>query len=396
MRTIHARTDSSPPLSAPRVAVLVDTSTTWGREIIAGIHNYSRRHGGWHLFLEAGGAEEVMALPRGWHGEGIIARVGGVELARRLRRQRLPVVNVSGIQLGGRAFPCVSNDVEAVTRLAVDYFLGRGFRHFAYLSIQGLEYVARQRDVFVEALSRKGYRCAIHGVRAQTGFQSPHWNLKLDKLGAWLSSLPRPVALFTWSGGREVIHACQQAGLRVPEEIAVLNGSEDELLGQSSPIPVSGVQAAGRKIGFEAASLLDRLMRGGQAPSEPILIPPISVITRQSTETMAISDRAMISALGFIRENATRPIQVGDVAARAGLSRRMLERRFAETLGRSPAAHIGKVRLDRVKALLVETDLSMNDVAESCGFCSPEYMTSVFRKELHTSPLRYRREVRGR
>jgi LacI family transcriptional regulator len=382
--------------AAPRVAVLVDTSTTWGREIITGIHNYSRRHGGWRLFLKAGGAEEVTALPRGWQGEGIIARVGGEELARRLRRQRLPVVNVSGIQLSGRPFPCVCNDVKAVTRLAVDYFLGRGFRHFAYLSIQGLEYVARQRDIFVEALARKGHFCAVHGVKAQKGFQSPHWNLKLDKLGTWLSSLPKPVALFTWSGGREVIHACQQAGLRMPEEIAVLNGSEDELLGVSSPIPVSGVQAAGRKIGFEAAALLDRLMRGGEAPGEPILIPPINVVTRQSTETMAIADRAMITALGFIRENATQPIQVRDVATRAGLSRRMLERRFLETLGRSPAVHIGKVRLDRVKTLLVDTDLSMNEVAESCGFCSPEYMTAVFRKELHTSPLRYRREMRGR
>jgi len=119
-------------------------------------------------------------------------------------------------------------------------------------------------------------------------------------------------------------------------------------------------------------------------------------ITRQSTETMAISDRALISALAFIRENATRPIQVHEVATRAGLSRRMLERRFLETLGSSPAAHIGRLRLDRVKALLIETDLPINNVAESCGFCSPEYMMSVFRKELHTTPLLYRRYIRRR
>jgi LacI family transcriptional regulator len=387
------RREASPP---PRVAVLVDTSTTWGRELITGIHNYSRLHGSWHLYLEARGAEEIMTLPGGWQGEGVIARIGTIELARHLRRKGLPVVNVSGIQLGGPPFPRVANDVEGVAQMAVHYFLDRGFRHFAYLSLKGLEYVARQRDTYVKILAGMGFKCAVHGVRVHIGFQSPHWNLKAEELGAWLTSLPKPVALFTWSGGREVIHACLQAGLRVPEEVAVLNGSEDELLGQFSPVPVSGIQAASRKMGFEAASLLYRLMRGRAAPAEPTFIPPIGVVTRQSTETMAIPDRSLISALGYIRENARRPIQVRDVARYTGISRRALERRFLEILGRSPAAHIGKVRLDHVKALLVETELPINDVSESCGFCSPEYMTAVFRKELHTTPLRYRRDVRGR
>jgi LacI family transcriptional regulator len=380
-------------LVATRVAVLVDTSTTWGRDIIKGVHTYSRTHGGWHLFLEARGHEEMMKLPGGWHGEGIIARIGALPLARHLKRTRLPVVNVSGIQLNGPTFPRVTNDVEAVARLALDYYLDRGFKHFAYLSLRGLEYVTRQRDAFVKLVAGMGFKCAVHSVRAHIGFQSPHWNLKVDELGAWLKSLPKPVALFTWSGGREVIHACQHMGLRVPEEISVLNGSEDELLGEFSPVPVSGIQAAGRKMGFEAASLLDRLMHGGSDLPQAMLIPPISVVTRQSTDTMALNDRALISALGFIRENKSRPFQVRDVALRAGISRRMLERRFLQSMGRSPAAYIGKVRLDHVKTLLAETDLPINEIAEHCGFCSPEYMTSVFSKEVHTTPLRYRREV---
>jgi LacI family transcriptional regulator len=382
--------------TAPRVAVLVDTATTWGREIITGIHMYSRSHGRWHLYLEARGSEEIMVLPSGWQGDGVIARVGAVQLARHLQRKRLPVVNVSGIQLRGPQIPRVANDVDGVAQMAVDYFFDRGFRHFAYLSLQGLEYVTRQRDTYVKILAKMGFKCAVHAVRVHIGFQSPHWNLKAEELGAWLKSLPKPVALFTWSGGREVIHACLQAGLRVPEEVAVLNGSEDELLGQFSPVPVSGIQAASRKIGFEAAQLLDRLMNGAAAPAKAIDVPPIGVVTRQSTETMAIPDRSLITALSYIRENATRPIQVRDVAQRTGISRRMLERRFLETLGRSPAAHIGKVRMDRVKALLVETDLPINDIAEDCGFCSPEYMTAVFRKEMKTTPLRFRREARRR
>ncbi len=386
--------------SAPRVAVLVDTSTTWGRQIIAGIHNYSRKHGEWHLFLEARGLHEVMMLPRGWKGEGVIARVNTPALARSLRRLHLPVVNVSAVLLKEPELPRVANDVEAVALLAADYFLQRGFRNFAYLNLRGLEYVVRQRDAFVKALAAAGFSCSTYSIQTDAGFQSPHWNYKMDRLSAWLKSLPKPVAILTWSGGREVIHACQHVGLRVPEEIALLNGADDELLCECSPIPVSGVQSAGKEIGYRAASMLDGLMKkkngNRNRPSPPILVPPVGVVTRQSTETMAISDKTLVSAVSYIRSHIARPFQVSDVAAHAGVSRRVLERRFLETFNLSPAAHIGKARLDRVKSFLVDTDLSINDIASQCGFCSPEYMTSVFRKELRITPLRYRRNVRGR
>ena len=389
---------SSPPSQSttPRVAGLVDTATTWGRGIITGIHNYSRKQRGWRLFIEARGVEERLILPRGWQGEGIIARVGAPEMARRLHRQHIPVVNVSSIQLRGPEFPRVTNDVKCVARLAFEYFLDRGYKHFAYLSLRGLEYVSRQRDAFVRAAADAGFDCAVHGIKANAGFQSPDWNLKLDKLGGWLKSLPKPVGILTWSSGREVIHACEIAGIRVPEEVALLNGSEDELLCECSPIPLSGVQAAYQEIGYEAAALLDRLMHGAPPPEKPRFIAPVRVITRQSTDTTAISDRALIAALAFIRENAARPILVGDVAAHAGISRRVLERRFTETLGRTPGGYIAGLRLDHVKTLLIETDLSIDEVAERCGFGSPEYMTYVFRTELDTTPLRYRRELRGR
>lgn len=394
MNALKSATDA--PSNPLRVAVLVDTATTWGRDITVGIHNYSRKQRGWRLFIEARGVDDTPKLPRGWQGEGIIARVGTPELALHLRRQKIPIVNVSGIQLPGAQFPRVCNDVEAVALMAFDHFLARGYKNFAYLSLRGLEYVTRQRDAFVKATTDAGFHCAVHGIKAHPGFQSPDWNLKLGELGRWLKGLPKPVGLLTWSGGREVIHACEQAGLRVPEEIALLNGTEDELLCACSPVPISGVQAACQQIGYEAAAVLDRLMHGAPAPEAPWLIPPLRVVTRQSTDTTAICDRALIAAMGFIRENAALPLLVNDVAAHAGISRRVLERRFKETLGRSPADYIAEARLAHVKEILVETDLPIHDVAQRCGFGSPEYMTYVFRTELGTTPLRYRREARGR
>jgi LacI family transcriptional regulator len=391
------RSQASPVIESPRrVAVLVDTSTTWGRGIINGIHQYSRRHGNWHLFVEARGLEDSSPLPAGWQGDGIIARIGSPEQAAQLRRRRIPVVNVSGIRLPGRAFPCVCNDSEAAARMAVDYFLERGFRNFAYLSLRGLEYVARQCEAYQAAVSAAGCSCSVRGVEVQSGFIAPDWNLHEGELGRWLASLPKPVAVLAWGGGREVVRACLRAGLRVPQEVAVLSSSDDTLLSGISPVPISGVRNACGRIGQEAAALLDRAMCGDSVGGTDMRIAPLGVVTRQSTDTLAIADGAVVSAVAFIREHLGGKIRVAEVARVAGISRSGLERRFAEHLGTSPAAFLIRARLDRVRELLAETDMPVAEISEKCGFGAPEYMTAMFRREYAVTPLRYRKEARSR
>ncbi|MBI5385407.1 MAG: substrate-binding domain-containing protein [Verrucomicrobia bacterium] len=385
------------PAPVPRVAVLVDTSTSWGRRLLQGINNYTRKHGPWQVFVEARGMEEPLRVPPGWQGDGVIARVGHATMAAELQALRLPVVNVSGIQLPETDFARVTTDMKAGAALAVNHFLDRGFRHFAYFSLLGLSYVATQQDAFVEAVRQSGNECAVHAVKPRTGAE-PDWNLDLAELGRWLKSLPKPVGVLTWnaSSSREIMFACQVAGLLVPEEVAVLSGSDDDVLCELLHVPLSAIHVASDQIGHRAARMLDKLMRGGAAPKKPVLIPPLRVVTRQSTDTLAIRDRALVKALSFIRENAARPIQVDDVARQAGISRRVLERHFMQILGRSPATEIRRVHLERARTLLVESDLPIPDVAEAAGFGSPEYLAYVFRTEVGMTPLRYRKEIRSR
>ena len=378
-----------------RVAVLVDTSTAWGRGIIAGIQQYALERGNWHLFVEARGLHDSTALPRDWQGDGIIARIGTPEVALQLRRRRIPVVNVSGIRLPGKPFPCVCNDGEAAARMAADYFLARGFRHFAYLSLRGLEYVARQCNAYQSAVAAAGCECAVHGVNVHAGFISPDWNLHIGELGAWLASLPKPVAVLTWGGGREVIQACLRVGLRVPQEVAVLSSSDDDLLCEIGPVHLSGVRNACEKIGAGAAAMLDRAMNGIAAQEQAFLIPPLGVVTRQSTDTLAITDENLVLALGFMNDHLSTGIQMQDVARAAGISRRVLEQRFARTLGTSPGLYLTRARLDRVRKLLAETEMPVAEISERAGFCTPEYMTTVFRREFSTTPLRYRKDMRN-
>lgn len=341
--------------------------------------------------------EEHLALPRGWRGDGVIARVSTRSMARELADCGIPVVNVSAIELQGVGFPQVTSDLGASAKIAADHLLERGFRSFAYFSLQGLEYVAKHQQAFCETISKSGFPCAVLAVDPVKGAE-PDWNLDLAKLGAWLKALPKPVAVLTWnpSSAREIIFASQAANLFVPEDVAVLSGTDDKLLCELLDVDISALLVGAETIGFEAARILDRLMSGQKIPDKPALVPPAGVVTRQSTDTLAISDRAVVKAVSFIRENLAQPLHVAEIARHAGVSRRVLERRFQHHLQRSPAEEIRRVRLRRAQELLLDTRMLIPELSEAAGFGSPEYMAYVFRQECNMTPVEYRRRFTSR
>lgn len=374
-----------------RVAVLVETSTAWGRGIVSGINDYLRHHQHWQVLLEPRGPNSELRLPRDWQGEGIIARVASPAMARTLEALRVPVVNVSSIALGGPQFPRVANDVSAIMRMALDHLLGRGFRHFGFFSMQSVHL----RNEFEAAVRMTGFDCASY-VLAPSGRMEPSWNLNADLLRDWLLSLPKPVAILAWGNGRPLVYAAQMAGLTIPEDVAVVTSYYDELVNELSPMPLSGVQVGCEQVGLRAAELLDRMLAGEMISVPPILLlPPLRVMTRQSTSTLAIHDSALARAVSFIRECAAEPIGVPEVARHAGLSRCVLERRFRDAFQRSPGEEIRRVRMERAKQLLAETDLPIPEVAEMAGFGSNAYLADIFQRTMQQSPLRYRKQMRN-
>ena len=340
--------------------------------------------------------EERLRVPAGWQGDGVIARVNSLTMSRELQALGVPVVNVSGIRLARMSFPQVTTSQNDLAGMVLAHFVERGFRNFAYFGVLGVSYVATQRNAFVQAVRDNGNDCAVLAVKPQAGAE-PNWNLDLSRLGDWIKSLPKPVGIMTWnaSGGREVLFACQLAGLLVPEEVAVLSGSDDDVLCEQMQPALSGVLPDAEQIGHSAAVLLGRLMQGETVPKEPALIPPLSVVTRRSTDTLAIDDPNLVKAVAFIREHASQPIQVGDVCMHAGLSRRVLERRFMQTFGRSPASEIRRVHLERAQQLLLGTRLTIPEIAEASGFGSPEYLAYAFRAQTGKTPQEYRRTIRS-
>lgn len=385
---------TQPPLK--KVALLLETSSSWGRRIIQGAAGFARQHAHWQMFTEPRGIEERLRVPTSWKGDGIIARVTSSAMALELSSLRIPVVNVSGVSIPEARFPKITTDMTSLAEMALQHFLDRGFQNFAYFSLRGVSYVATQCNAFVTASEAAGARCSVFELKSQYGAE-PDWNSDLDQIGEWLRKLELPVGILAWNAscGRAIAYAAQTAGLMVPEEIAIVTGADDDLLCEYLHPPLSGIVVDAMTIGFRAAELLQGLMEDKKARKGrklEQLIPPLRVETRQSSDTLAIKDPALIKALSFIRQNVSAQFQVADIARHAGVSRRVLERRFLKVLGRSPAEEIRRCHLEYAKHLLQETSQPIPFVAESAGFCSPEYFAYYFKSKTGMTPLQFRKQ----
>ena len=177
------------------------------------------------------------------------------------------------------------------------------------------------------------------------------------------------------------------------QDVAVIGTDNDEVLCELSDPPLSSVAPDTMRIGYDAAVLLDRMMAGGKPPAKPILIPPLGVVTRRSTDVLALDDRQLAAGLRFIREHAFDPITINEVAKAAGMSRRVFERRFVAQMGRPPKAEVLRLRLERVKQLLADTDWNLAEIAERTGFKYGEYLHTVFTQKIRITPGKFRRQA---
>ena len=379
-----------------QVALLVDTSTDWGRQLIQGVTNYAQKHGPWHLQVEPRGRDDAMRLPRNWSGDGIIARVSSERIAKDLKSRKVPVVNVSGIELDGFRFPRVTVDYDATAELALEHFRSRGFRHFAYVGPLQHSYVKRHANAFQKRLSKDVELQRFN--YAHESMASQRWLKQSQRLEDWLTKLAMPVGVFCWgtSASCQLLDACRFKNIVVPDRVAVLAGDNDDLISQSTVPAMSSVLNPSLQIGYRAAERLDRLIGGARDKGKGEKIAPIEIVTRGSTDVLAIEDVELFAAVRFIREHAFDELTVEEVADAVPMTRRSLERKFQDTFGRSPLSEIRRLRIARVKELLATTDLPVSKVAEATGFGTPEYMTTVFKKETQLTPLRYRSMTRAR
>jgi LacI family transcriptional regulator len=308
-----------------------------------------------------------------------------------LTATKLPVVELRTTVLK-HPFPFVGMDNSILGARVAEHFRNRGFRRFACCLDTSERFYEQRCECFVETLRQHGFECSIFQTTAPG--QRPRWDQHQQELAEWMRGLEKPVGVFAVNDqlGFWVLDAARRAGIPVPEEVAVVGAENDKMLCETAWPPLSSVQLRGQAVGYAAARILDDWVhqRHIPQPNQEILLPPGDIIVRQSSDIVAVEDPRIAHALRFIRQNATTGLSVDDVARQVALSRSALERRMKALIGRSPGEEINRIRFAAVEHLLMQTDLTLDAIAERTGFTHPQYMAEAFRKRSGQTPGQFR------
>jgi LacI family transcriptional regulator len=366
--------------------------------MLRGIIRYQREHGPWSLFFEPHGLGEPS--PKWldhWKGDGIIVRADTWPLARAVLRSGLPAVDLR-VSLPGLPLPCVGIDNRITVELVFNHLWEQGFRRFGFCNLPAGDNIVcdfRQNEM-IRLAQTAGCPCHLFPARRFRG-RRPPWEVEQKQIAAWLVNLPKPIGVMACHDDRglQVLDACRQAELRVPEDVAVVGVDNDEFLCNLSSPPLSSVALGVERAGYEAAALLQRLMSGEEPAQTQFFLPPLQVVQRQSSDGTAVDDLELVKLIRFIRDHACDGLRVEQVWKQTGLSPSTMQRRFRQLLGRSPKEEITRLQLERARSLLSFTDLSVAEVAAKCGFKESRYLCMVFHAKLGLSPLAYRMRKRG-
>lgn len=363
-----------------------------------GIARYAKVHG-WHLTI----ADRLGRRPVGWRGDGALTTMrGGSGMSgyvKELRRRRIPVVDLSFNHPEVKV-PRVSGDHEAMGRLAGEHFREHNFRNAAWFSTGWLNIHKLRYRGLCEIFTAKPPRWIIEEEIPER--QRDDLRVVSKWLGVKLKEAPKPVAVLAYddADASRVLSAALDAGLSVPEDVAILGIGGDTLVCENQPVPLSSVEHDQERTGYEGAALLDRLMNGMPAPStrhkapSAILIPPTGITVRASTDRMAVSSPLLRKALAFIRQNLSKPIGIDQIAEAIGISRATLDRLFKSEMERSAGQEIQRQRISRAKSLLANEELSIAQIAAECGFCNQAYLTNLFKGTIGLTPLKYRNQLK--
>lgn len=383
-------TESREPGDLTRIAVLMEGRVEYERNVLRGIRDFAASQPGWLIRLEPPG-RSLAAFLKKWQPHGVLFQAADLSRSalNAVKSGPWPAVHVSDATAAVAGVPCVGMDNAAIGSLAAAYFLERRFRRFAFVGQKGAGFSDRRGGAFAEAISAEGFRveCITYDPKADAAEEDP-------LLLAWLRSLEKPCALFATHDecSLRLTTLCRDAGIRIPEDLAILGVDNDTLICDLAWPKLSSVSVPSRRVGFEAAGRLLDLLEGKASGTEPRLLSPTRVVTRHSSDVRRTEDDTVNRALAHIRDHLRSGINVNELAAGIGVSRRLLERKFRKTLGRTPLAEIQRLRLERAKALLLESDQSLEVIAEQCGCADASQLVLRFRRETGMTPGQFRRQ----
>lgn len=374
-----------------RVSLVMERQVGYRERVLRGVWRYTTAAGPWVIRGMDLRIEAVPAI-REFDPHGIIAGFWSPDAAREVVALGRPTVDVFDWLPELRAARVGIAD-RAVGRMAAAHLLERGLRSFAFVG-GGARFAEERNAGFCEVLGAEGYACAAFTDVYSDIWVHGSWITRSDHLRRFLAPLPKPLGVLAANDhlGAATLETCRAAGIRVPEQVAVIGVDNDEFMCNLATPPLSSVAVDAERVGYEAAALLDKLMEGEPRPKKPILIPPVGVVARPSTDLLALGDEDVAAALRLIRARALRQLSVADVLREVPMRRRTFERRFKQAVGHGAAEEIRRVRVAQARHLLAETDLPMPQVATRSGFSNAQRFSRVFHQATGVTPTQYRRQ----
>jgi LacI family transcriptional regulator len=386
------------------IVLLLDTTNPHHRKVAQGVATYAHRRGNWSFDVVQEPCENLPYLmcdplqspitSGKWLADGIIAYCPGRKAAKAIHRLKVPIVGVE-LEYGWSdpdwRIPYFATDNDAIGRLGAEELIRRGLKHLAFCGIPPTRLTGwseRRQAAFKKCAREAGVPCSVFPITSTS-----HAKRTLhEQLAEWLDSLAKPVGLMACYDvrARHVLTTCRKLGLLVPEDIAVIGVDNDELMCELTSPPLSSIEHGARRIGYEAAALLDRLMTGQKAERLRFVVQPEGIVTRRSSDALAIDDPDVAAAFRFIGAHACDGIHARDVVEAVAISRTALMSRFKAILGRTIHAEIQRVQIAHVRQLMAATDLPLNRVAMQTGFRYLQQMIAAFRRHTGQTPGEYR------
>ena len=380
--------------SLPRILLLIDKGTGYGRGLLKGIAEYSLLHGPWSFYWDepfyCSSKQNLMRILKEWKPDGIIVRIE--ENLDKIAAAGIPLVYAADQKLDiplnspSAIYNC---DWQATSQMAAEHLIGQGFKRFAYCGYSELYWSRQRGESFRTFLQGKGFDAFIYENNID---KTKSWNKELPQLANWLRQLPKPIGLMACNDDRaqQIVEACKFAGILIPDEVAIVGVDNDELICTLSVPQLSSVNLNPVKMGYEISELLNELMKTGSS-DRVVVDKPTHVHIRQSTDVLVIDDAEVAMAMRYIRESNRNMIQLQDVVEQTGLSKRGLELRFKKVLGSSILDEIKRCKINEVCKLLLTTNWSVTKIAMYMGFSGSDHIARYFSQIKGISPVEFRK-----
>src|SRR5215210_6111684 len=380
-----------------KIVLLLDFAEEYHKNLLQGIIRYSREFGPWVFFRmpiyyrETIGIDGILKWAKDWGAKGLIGQLHNNSEIWKFTNEGISVI-AQDFQERFKDVPNITGAYHETGRLGAEYFLRKGFKNFAFYGFKNIVWSRERAEGFEEKIKEAGY--SVHYFEHRKSRSIDLWYYKPSLLSKWLKSLPKPTALMTCDDnqGLHITEAGRHAGIRIPEDVAVLGVDNDENVCFLSDPPLSSISSDVEKGGYEAARVMQQMITAGKTNSDNIIVKPTHIITRASTDIYSTDDELIVKTLKYIHLNIDKNIKVDQVLKEVPLCRRSLEKRFIITTGYPVYKYIYQLRIEKFMKKLLETDMTITEIAHELGFEDTKNISRQFKQMKGLTPLEYRKK----